>query len=141
MNVLALALLLQVSAVAADGDSYREARRETTETGRPLVILVGAEWCPACVEMKKEILPTIRRRGVLKRVAFAVVDLDRQRRLGRELTEGGPIPQMVMFRKTPDGWRRRTLIGGQSPDVVERFIQQGIALDEAAKNGGKKKSS
>ncbi|MFW5692962.1 MAG: hypothetical protein ACOCWL_01980, partial [Thermoguttaceae bacterium] len=53
--------------------------------------------------------------------------------LAKRLTGGGPVPQLVMFRKTEQGWVRRKLIGRQSVEVVERFIEQGIALDEADK--------
>jgi len=133
MNGLTLVVLLHVSLAAAQPDSYADARRETTRTGRPMVVLVGAKWCPACVEMKQDVVPKVRRRGGLQRVSFAFVDLDRQRRLGRELTDGGPIPQLIMFRHTPDGWRRRTLVGGQNPEAVERFIRQGVELDEATR--------
>ena len=142
MTSLTLATVLQASILAVAGssgtavkpaDDYATAREQTTKTGKPIVILVGAEWCPACVEMKQKVMPEIRKRGILRRVAFANVNLDRQGKLAKQLTGGGPIPQMIMYRKTRKGWLRRELIGGQSPKTVEDFINSGIKLDAEAK--------
>jgi len=126
---LALVILLQVSLTAGEKDNYAQAWKATTQTGKPMVVLVGATWCPACVEMKEKVIPKLRQRGVLKRVSFAAVDFDRQRELGRELTGGGPIPQLLMYRKTNLGWRLRRLIGRQEVKTVETFITEGISLD------------
>ena len=133
MTGLTLAVVLQTSLFAASADSYSAAHKETTKTGRPMIVLVGADWCPACVVMKDKVIPQVQRRGVLRKVAFAVVNLDRQSKLGRKLTGGGPIPQFIMFRKTSDGWRRRKLVGGQSVKTVCTFVEEGVRLDTATK--------
>jgi hypothetical protein len=40
-----------------------------------------------------------------------------------------------MFRRTPRGWIRRVLVGGQSVETVEQFINEGTVVgDDAAKN-------
>ncbi|MBN1589624.1 MAG: thioredoxin family protein [Pirellulales bacterium] len=141
MNVLLLAAVLQTSIVSATADSYTAAHKEINKTGRPMIVLVGADWCPACVEMKNQVIPQVQRRGLLRKVAFAVVNLDRQKKLGRELTGGGPIPQVIMFRKTSDGWRRRKLIGGQSVQAVSTFIEEGIQLDRETKKSDPDKNA
>lgn len=133
MTTLSLHAVLQVSILLTGAETYAEAHRVTTETGQPMVVLVGADWCPACQRMEKSVLPQLRRRGVLGKVAFAIVNLDRQRTLGRQLTGGGPIPQLVMYRRTNNGWKRRKLIGAQSVSKTETFIQQGVKLNEAEK--------
>jgi thioredoxin-like negative regulator of GroEL len=115
---------------AAKADTYDEAHRITTETGKPMVVMVGTEWCGPCQMMKKKILPRVREMGLLKKVAFAVVNADRDRELAQSLTGGGPIPQLVMFRKTPEGWMRRKLVGGQTVESVEEFINEGLSLDK-----------
>jgi thioredoxin-like negative regulator of GroEL len=127
---LTLATILQASIIAVGADDYAAARRETTDTGRPMVILVGADWCPACQTMKNEVVPQVKRRGLLGRVAYAVVNLDRQKDLGQQLVADGPIPQFIMYRKTRDGWKRRRLVGGQSAESVEAFIKEGLELDK-----------
>jgi len=112
--------------VAVGGDSYADAHKETTETGRPMVVMVGADWCPACQVMKNTILPEVRKRGILRKVAFALVNLDREGELGGQLTGNGPIPQLLVYRRTADGWRLRRLIGGQDVQTVEKFINEGV---------------
>ena len=130
MTSLTLATILQASIIAVGADDYAAAQRETTDTGRPMVILVGADWCPACQTMKNEVVPQVKRRGLLGRVAYAVVNLDRQKDLGQQLVADGPIPQFIMYRKTRDGWKRRRLVGGQSTETVEAFIKEGLELDK-----------
>lgn len=133
MTALPILALLQLSIPVTGTESYAAAHRLTATTGRPMVVMVSAEWCPACRKMEREVIPSVREHGVLRRVAFAVVDVDRQRELGRKLTRGGPIPQLLMFRRTTDGWRLSRLVGGQDSRTVEEFIDRGLNRDEAAK--------
>ena len=147
---LTLTAVLQASIIAATSggvtgspaaiDDYASARAKTEKTGQPIVILVGADWCPACVVMKKDVMPKVRKQGILKQVAYATVNLDKQGKLGRQLTDGGPIPQMIMYRKTRKGWLRRRLIGGQSPKTIESFIKRGVELNSADKKSAAKKA-
>ena len=105
------------------------------KTGKPMLVMVSTEWCPACQVMKRRIMPQIRERGLLNRVAFATVNPDQENELSHQLIGSGPIPELVMYRKTPRGWIRRVLVGGQSVESVEQFINQGtVADDDAAKN-------
>jgi thioredoxin-like negative regulator of GroEL len=117
--------------MATPSESYAEAHRQTVETGRPMVVMVGAEWCPACKAMEANVLPEMRSRGLLRRVAFALVDMDRDGEIGHKLVEGGPIPQLIVFRKTSEGWKNRRLIGNQSIEAVEEFISQNVSATEA----------
>ena len=136
MSSLALATVLHASLVLGGANSYADAHRATTETGKPMVVMVSAEWCGPCQRMKKSVLPEVERRGVLKKVAFAVVNVDRERSLARKLTGGGAVPQLIMFRRTKDGWMRRKLVGGQSVASVEKFINEGVAASEAEQPDG-----
>lgn len=136
MTSVTLSIAMQLALLGAapsDVMSYAKAHETTTKTGQPMVILVGAKWCPACVQMKESVVPQLEQRGSLKSVSFAEVDLDQEHELGRLLTKGGPIPQLLMYRKTKLGWRLRRIIGGQSVEKVDRFIAEGVALDKAAK--------
>ncbi len=130
MTCLTLSIAFQAALMAAGAETYAEAHKETTETGRPMVVMVGADWCPACVTMKDSVLPQIRQRGTLRRVAFATVNYDREQTLAEQLTQGGPIPQLLMFRRTPAGWRLRRLVGGQSAETIESFIDEGVKLSQ-----------
>ena len=134
MTLTLCAAVMQTVLMASPADAsetYAEARRQTNETGRPMVVMVGTDWCGPCQAMKKNILPKLRERGLFKKVAFALVNADRDRELAKELTDGGPVPQLVMYRKTDHGWLRRKLVGGQSVEKVEQFIKEGLAMNEA----------
>jgi len=128
---LGLVVVLQAAFLAGSAETYSEAHKTTTEKGYPLVVVVGASWCPACQELRSKVIPELKRHGVLHDVAFAQVDLDEEKELATKLTEGGPIPQIVVYRKTPLGWRLRRLIGGHDVRTVEQFILQGVADEEA----------
>lgn len=138
---LTMAALLQVSLTLTGADAqnapkegtYDWAHQQVTKTGEPMFILVGAKWCPACVKMKNDVVPVIKRRGLFRRCVYAYVDLDQEKRLGRELTNRGPIPQMIMYRRTPKGWVQRKVIGGRSVEALESFINETIALDQKEK--------
>jgi len=134
MTGLGLAAIVQLAVLAAGADeTYAEAHRATNETGRPMVVMVTADWCFACQQMKNEVIPQCRQRGLLRRVAFAVVNLDRERELGTQLTNGGPIPQLLMYRRTAQGWRMNRLIGGQNLETIEGFIKEGVSSAKVAK--------
>ena len=115
-----------------DKETYAEAHQATAKSDKPMVVMVAADWCQPCQTMKKTILPQVREGGLLKRVAFAVINFDRDRELARKITGGGPIPQLVMFRRTKNGWASKKLVGSQSVETVEQFIKDGLASKKAA---------
>ncbi len=126
-------LALTASELEAEAETYAAAYEAILESGRPMVVMVGTDWWPPCQAMRRQVLPALRRRRWFGRVVFARVNSEREARLARRLTGGGPVPQLVMFRRTPEGWVRRKLVGRHNLETVERFIEQGIALDEATR--------
>ena len=126
-------LLSATEAKETNAESYTEARKATLETGKPMVVMVTTDWCPPCQVMKKTILPRVREHGLLRKVVFTVVNPDQDRKLADEITGGGPIPQLVMFRKTSDGWVRKKLVGGQTVENVEKFINEGLVSKDMDK--------
>lgn len=128
MSTTILAALLNMSFLATTSStSYDEAYRlANADEGRPLVVLVGADWCPACQQMKQSVMPALQQRGSLAHVAFAMVNTDREGALASQLMEGSSIPQLVMYVKTGAGWSRRRLTGAQSITDVEGFVASGM---------------
>jgi thioredoxin-like negative regulator of GroEL len=120
---------LQVSLLTTGGQSYAEAHRLQAETGRPLVVLIGADWCPACQTMKNSVIPQAQRQGVLEGVAFAQVNTDQEPELSKKLMQGGMIPQLVVFHKSAKGWQRKQLVGAQSITAIQGAIHQLQAAD------------
>lgn len=124
MNGWIACLLLQTTLVTSGATTYKEAYHQSVETGRPLVVLVGADWCPACRTMKDTVLPELVRGGKLKDVEFAVVNKDVQPSLAGKLMVGTLIPQMIVYSPTSNGWKRIQVTGVQSPRQVEQLIEQ-----------------
>ena len=119
-----LNILLQAAAVTAGGQDYATAYKQANETGRPLVVLVGAEWCPGCRQMKHTAIPELERKGGLSKVNFAYVNTDEQSALAGKLMKGNSIPQLIMYRKTETGWKRQQLTGAQAPSDIQAFLER-----------------
>lgn len=116
--------------------TYKEAHAESVASGRPLLVLVGADWCPACRDMKYSTMPRLQREGKLDKVAYAIVDVDRESRLASQLMRSSSIPQLVLYAPGSDGWHRLYLQGSQSVPSVLGMIERGRALQrqESAAN-------
>jgi thioredoxin-like negative regulator of GroEL len=126
MIQLTLNVLLQAAAVTAGGHDYAAAYKQATENGQPLVVLVGADWCPGCQTMKNSSMPEVERKGGLNNVAFAHVNTDQQSKLAGQLMRGGSIPQLVVFYKADGNWKREQLTGAHSAGDIQ------VLLDKAS---------
>ena len=131
MTGLTSNLLLQTVLLATGAHPYDQAYQAMESDGKPLLVLVGADWCPACQSMKSSTMLRLQRGGKLDGVAYAVVNSDRDSSLARKIMRGGSIPQLVLYEKTVTGWRRTQLTGGQSESQVEAFIARAVAASQA----------
>lgn len=114
MTTLLLAAILHTQATTLPNNDYANAHKQSLSSGRPLVVLLGADWCPGCVQMKNSIMPRVAKAGGLANVEFAYVDMDRQPKLAARLTRGGAIPQLIRYEKTKKGWKRDLLVGAHT---------------------------
>jgi thioredoxin-like negative regulator of GroEL len=112
----------EVKRTAVPQTDYATAFKRSLESGRPLVVLLGARWCPGCVQMKESILPRVAEAGGLASVEYAYVDVDRDPRMARRLSLAAAIPQLIRYEKTEDGWKRDLLTGAGSVKQVASFI-------------------
>jgi thioredoxin-like negative regulator of GroEL len=119
------ALVVLQAAFSASPSSYLTALGEAQEKQQPLLVLVGAEWCPGCRTMKHSVLPQMASRGALKSVSFATIDTDREMDLARQLMRGGTIPQLIAFSRTADGqWHREQITGATSEAAVAAMVER-----------------
>jgi thioredoxin-like negative regulator of GroEL len=136
-----LAIVLHAALATNVESSYRDAYLHTAETGKPLVVLVGADWCPGCRTMHNSTLPQAAQKGMLKNVSYAHVNTDHDGQLARQLMQGGSIPQLIMFYETPEGWKRKQITGATNVHSLEAFLKVGIdgsATVRAKKEGDRK---
>ena len=128
MTGLAFLVVLQAGLMGAEGQSYADAYRQANENGQPLVVLVGAEWCQGCVVMKQGVIPNLFRRGKLRQVQYSTVNADEHPKLARSLMRGESIPQLIVFTKTTEGWRREQLVGQKAEEEVVAMIDRAASL-------------
>src|SRR6056297_134808 len=107
--------------------SYADAYRESVSTKKPLMVVVGAPWCPACNVLKEQTLRSMAQSGELDSVSLAVVNRDEEPELAAQLTEGERmLPQIIVFSPEDNGWKRRKLMGFQSQQPVRSLIRRAL---------------
>lgn len=122
MTTLIVSALLQASVLGAPEQDYATAVQQSLQSGRPLVVLLGADWCPACKVMRNSTLPAVAQKGGLDGVVFTYVDVDKNPQLTTQLARGSSIPQLIRFEKKEGKWSVRHMIGGHSVQKVTSFI-------------------
>jgi len=127
MTGLTASVLLQAMLLAPAAQPYSNAYHASLDSGKPLVVLVGADWCPACVTMKQQTIPTLEANGAFEGVEFSTINLDNNRPLAKKLMRGGTIPQLILFEKTATGWRRQQLTGLQTQATIKGMLQPAVA--------------
>lgn len=130
-----LAILLQ-AAVTGDNNTtdYTTAFKAADETGKPMLVLVGTDWCPACVTMKQSVMPRLLRAGRLSGVVYTEVNADAQPTIARKIMSGGGYPQLALYRKSKEGWKRQILIGVQSESTIKSLVERAVAAQQAEAN-------
>lgn len=122
--MFATALASLVLGWASPEAEYKAAYDRALREGRPMVVLVGAAWCPACRTMKNDVLPELRSRGSLEGVSLVMVDSDEQPQLAQRLLRGNSIPQLMVYNRAGDRWQGRRFVGAQSVDSLEATIRE-----------------
>src|SRR4051794_25549090 len=133
MSGFALGFLLQTTLLSAGPQTYDQAYKQAEANGQPIVVLVGADWCPGCRTMKTAVMPRLLQSGKLKGANYAVVNTDANSELADRLMRGSSIPQLIVFSKTDKGWHREQITGATSEAAVEQLLNRAVAAQIAAK--------
>lgn len=133
MTGLALGFMMQTVLLAAGPQSYAEAYKQAEVNGQPILVLVGADWCPGCRTMKGAVMPRLQQEGKLKTVNFALVNTDESAAIAAHLMRGNSIPQLIVYAKTEKGWHREQITGATSEAAVEQMIKRATDAQAAAK--------
>jgi thioredoxin-like negative regulator of GroEL len=114
-------------ALLAANPTFNTALQDARAKQRPLLVLVGAGWCPGCQTMKSRVLPSLAKRGGLRGVSYTIVDYDADTETAQQLMRGGSIPQLIVFCQLPDGkWHREQITGETSEAEVQSLIDRAV---------------
>ncbi|MEM8668280.1 MAG: thioredoxin family protein [Planctomycetota bacterium] len=106
---------------------YATAYKESMNEKKPLMVVVGAPWCPACNVLKETTLKDMAKNGDLEAVSLTMVNRDEQPELAKQLTSGDTtIPQIIVYTPEESGWKRRKLRGFQSTQPVRSLIRRAL---------------
>ncbi len=124
LNLLIAMALTGVSGTPVVPQDYATAYKESQQSDKPLMVIVSADWCPACHTLKDTTIKEMQSDGQLDGVNVAIVDRDDQPELASKLMRGQMIPQIIVFAKTPTGnWQRSQLTGFQSHGPVRQLLR------------------
>lgn len=121
---VAMAFLLAVTAGGKTTPDYEAALAESQQASKPLVVLIGAPWCASCQVMKRETIEPMMESGKLEHVVVTYVDKDERPELAQQLMKGETLPQIVVFAKRPEGWKRFSLTGMQSQGRMAELLRR-----------------
>jgi len=105
--------------------TYAQALTKAKSGDKPLLILVTANWCPPCRQMKANTLPTLMQRKTFRNFHFTMMDYDKQPGVAGKLIGDRGLPQLIMFEKSNGKWLRRYINGNKgihSVEGVESFV-------------------
>jgi thiol:disulfide interchange protein len=104
--------------------SYEAAYRKAQDERKLLVVLVGADWCPACKTLKADTIGPMKQAGEFDEVVYTQLDKDAQPELANQVMQGKALPQLVVFCESESGWKRFSLTGMQSERRVKELLRK-----------------
>ena len=107
--------------------NYADAYRNSISQQKPLLVVVGAPWCPACTTLKQSTIVPMAETGELDGVSLAMINKDESPELAQQLTEGEQlIPQIILYTPNEGSWKRQKLMGFQSKQPIRRLIKRAL---------------
>ena len=121
---VALAFLMAVTTGGKQAPDYEAALSQSQQESKPLVILIGAPWCASCQVMKHEKIEPMMESGKLENVVVTYINKDERPELAQQLMKGETLPQIVVFAKQGEGWKRFSLTGMQSQNRMAELLNR-----------------
>lgn len=119
---LAMALMFAATNASDKPLQYEDAFAKADKEEKPLLIIVGAQWCASCQIMKKETMQPMKDSGALDKVVVTYIDKDKRPELAEKLMRGPTLPQVVVYSKNTGSWKRYSVTGMQSKKRVAELL-------------------
>lgn len=128
VSLLLTVVLASITSEHPRTTDYATAYKEAMAAKKPLMVVVGAEWCPACNVLKNTTIQPMLSTGDLDAVSVALIDRDQQPELAKQLTQGeNLLPQIIVFTQGDTGkWERRKLTGYQPRQPIRNLIRAAL---------------
>jgi thioredoxin-like negative regulator of GroEL len=130
VSVLFAVVLSLVTSEHEATQTYATAYEKSVSEKKPLVVVVSAQWCPACNVLKDTTIKTLEQTGDLDAVSVVVIDRDADPELAQQLMAGEKmVPQIIVFSQNNTGrWKRSKLTGFQPTQPVRSLIRSAMGL-------------
>ncbi len=130
--MVSLLMAIMLSGVTSEQikTDYATAYRESVAQDKPLLVVVGAPWCPACNALKQTTIQPMALTGELDDVSVVLLNRDNDPALVNQLTKGEKmLPQITMYTKgDTEKWERKRLMGYQPKQPVRNLIRKAVSL-------------
>ncbi len=113
--------------------SYDKALAKGKETGKPIIVIFSASWCPPCQQMKKQVYPDKKVQPYHDAFVWAYLDADSSANgpaMKKNKTRG--IPHVVFLNSS--GKKVDELVGGVSAEKFATTLA-GITSKKGEKKG------
>ena len=128
--MVSLLLAVVLSSVTSEQQlqqNYAEAYEQSVRQQKPLMVVVGAPWCPACNVLKETTIRSLAQTGDLDEVSVTMINRDEDPELAKQLTEGVKmLPQIIVYTPDQGTWKRRRLMGYQPKQPVRNMIRRAL---------------
>jgi thioredoxin-like negative regulator of GroEL len=127
ISLLLGVVLMGMSSKQPLAQDYAEAYRDSVSKQKPLLVVVGAPWCPACNSLKDSTILPMAETGELDGVSLAMINRDEDPELAQKLTGGEPlIPQIILYTPEQGKWKRQKLMGFQSKQPIRSLLRRAL---------------
>lgn len=127
VSLLLAVVLAGVTSEQQLQQNYADAYEQSVSQQKPLMVVVGAPWCPACNVLKDTTIRSMAQNGELDSVSLAVINRDDDPELATQLTEGEKmLPQIIVYTRDKGRWKRRKLLGYQPKQPVRSLIRRAL---------------
>jgi len=122
MRVFALVVVFCLANLGLAQEDYEAAVKKAEAENKPIIVVVGADWCQSC-KVEKEFIEQMKKEGDFKEMILVYVDKDREPIAG-QLMKGPILPQVIGFCKNGDGWKKYSLSGLSSKLKIKELLNK-----------------
>ena len=119
--IFGLAIVLLFASVAQAGN-YEDACLKAAREGKCLVVVVSADWCLACADMKATVIEPMKKDDLKDAIVY-ILDVDKEPDAAKHVMKGDTLPQVAVY-KFKKAWACVRTVGKQSRAGILNLIRK-----------------